>query len=320
MRELVVGPRRNLVVVLTTPPLLAAAGAVARAIRRTPYGVWSMDLHPDAEFGLKMLEPAGITGRLLRAVDEWSLKRADIVVDLGRYMKERLVRKGVPASRLTTIPVWSSVDDFDSMTPAENPLRARLGLADSFVVMYSGNAGLAHRFDEVLDAAELLRDDPAISFLFVGDGPRRKEIEARVRSSGLDNVRYLDYFPREDLRQSLALGDVHLLTLRSEMAGIAVPGKLYGIMAAGRPVVMVGPTASEPAETILLEGIGMVVDPDAGGDGEAVAAAIRHYRDDSEARLAAGQRARQAFLDKYERETACAAWEELLLKVTAEAR
>ena len=95
------------------------------------------------------------------------------------------------------------------------------------------------------------------------EGLDRKSFFAVAESpNGIDNFRYLDYLPREQLRYSLSAADVHLLTLRSDMAGIAVPGKLYGIMAAGRPVVMVGPEASEPAQTILAERIGAVIDPD----------------------------------------------------------
>jgi glycosyltransferase involved in cell wall biosynthesis len=136
----------------------------------------------------------------------------------------------------------------------------------------------------------------------------------------LENVICRDYFPREALRYSLSVGDVHLLTLRTEMAGVAVPGKLYGIMAAGRPVIVVGPTQSEPAATVTEEAVGVVIDPDAGGDGAAVARAILAYRDDATLRGEAGRRARAAFMARYERAPACAAWEDLLLRVVGEGR
>ncbi len=215
---------------------------------------------------------------------------------------------GVPAVRLTTIPVWSRADEVAPIAPAANHLRRRLGFEEAFVVMYSGNAGLAHRFEEVLEAATLLRDHPRIRFLFVGNGPRRREIEAYTRDNRLANLTYLDYFARQDLRHSLAIGDVHLLTLRAEMAGVAVPGKLYGVMAAGRPVVVVGPERSEPAQTVQEEGVGIVIDPDAGGDGAALAAALRAYADDPALAAAQGARAREAFLARYEATIACDAW------------
>lgn len=312
LARLLSGRRFDLVVTLTTPPLLATAAAAARALRSTRYGVWSMDLHPDAEFALGMLRPTAPLGRVLEALNAWGYRRADFVVDLGVCMKRRLLAKGLSAERLHTIPVWSAAEEVRPVEHAENPLREALGLTGKFVVMYSGNAGLAHRFDEVLEAMRLLRDHDGIRFLFVGGGPRRAEIEAFIAAHGLRNAAYLDYFPREQLRFSLPLGDVHLLTLREDMAGIAVPGKLYGIMAAGRPVLMVGPEDAAPAQTVLEEGIGAVIRPGDPHGGRRLADAILAYYADPLLAEAAGGRARAAFLARYERDVTCRAWTHLL--------
>lgn len=107
--------------------------------------------------------------------------------------------------------------------------------------MYSGNLGLAHSADEFLAAARRLQDREDIVFLFVGDGPRMKEVREAKAAEGLANIRLLDYFPREQLHCSLSLADVHLISMREEMTGIVVPGKLYGVMAAARPTIFIGP-------------------------------------------------------------------------------
>ena len=125
--------------------------------------------------------------------------------------------------------------------------------------MYSGNLGLAHSFDEFLEAARRLRERPDIVFLFVGDGPRKAEVQAARDSEGLTNIRLLDPVPREWLHASLSLADVHLISMRPEMNGIVVPGKLYGAMAAGRPVVFVGPEHCESADTIRNAGCGLTL-------------------------------------------------------------
>ena len=136
-------------------------------------------------------------------------------------------------------------------------MRKSLGLDRAFVAMYSGNLGLAHSFDEFLEAARQLRERPDIVFLFVGDGPRLSEVQAARQSEGLSNIRVLEAVPRECLHVSLSLADVHLISMRSEMNGIVVPGKLYGAMAAGRPVVFVGPEHCETADTIRSDGCGL---------------------------------------------------------------
>ena len=132
--------------------------------------------------------------------------------------------------------------------------------------MYSGNLGLAHSFDEFLEAARRLRDRDDIVFLFVGGGPRAAEVRAAQDREGLTNIRLLDYFPREQLHRSLSVADVHLISMRPEMTGIVVPGKLYGIMASGRPALFVGPAHCESADTIRHAGCGLTI---ALGDAEA---------------------------------------------------
>jgi colanic acid biosynthesis glycosyl transferase WcaI len=300
-------------VMLTTPPLLGLVGAILKKLRGQRYGIWSMDLHPDAEEAVGMLNPGSPLSRLLHALNDTGYRNADFVVDLGAFMKQRLEAKGVRRDRLHTIPVWSKKDEIEPLPHEDNPLLDEWGLRDKCVVMYSGNAGLAHRFDEVLAAMRRLRDHPELFFLFIGAGPRRKEIEAFAAQHGLENYRYLDYLPREQLRYSLSAASIHLLTLRSDMAGIAVPGKLYGIMAAGRPVAMVGPEASEPAQTILRENIGFVIDPDR--QREAATAQLidklTAFCEDNDLRAAQGTRARAAFLEQYEQEVACEMWRHL---------
>jgi len=319
LSALLLGPRRDLVVFLTTPPLLPVAGAVARAVRGQRYAVWSMDLHPDAEEAVGMIRPGGPASRVLHGLNDLGYRRADLVVDLGPYMKARIVRKGVEPHRLRTIPVWNRADEVAPVAPEDNPLVGELGLVGKCVVMYSGNAGVVHRFDEVLEVMRRLRDRDDLAFVFVGGGPRRAEIESFIEAEGVSNARYLDYFPREDLARSLSLGDVHLLTLRNEAAGIAVPSKLYGIMAAGRPTVVVGPGQSEPADTVRHEGAGRVVatDRDEGTAADRLEAAIVELAGDPEARARMGARAREAFLERYDAGSALETWERALREVAA---
>lgn len=313
LRHLLTGPRDDLTVVLTTPPLLSYAASLAHKLRGRRYAIWSMDLHPDAEVALGMLKEDSVAARRLHALNSAGYRGADLVVDLGFVMKERIEAKGVRPERLVTIPVWSDGEEIYPVAPADNPVRRQLGLDPArLVVMYSGNAGLAHRFDEALEAMRRFKDDDRFFFLFVGGGPRRAEIEAFIAEHGIQNALYRGYFPREQLAESLSAGDVHLLTLRDDMAGIAVPGKLYGVMAAGRPTVVVGPMRSEPARTVTEAQAGTVVDPAAGGAADALESALRAYADDPEARRAAGARARAWFSEAYDRPILCEIWAQTL--------
>ena len=302
------------VVTLTTPPLLGVWGRLAQLLRGTRHVVWSMDLHPDAEFALGMLEERSLLGRLLERAHAAPLRRADAVVALGPHMTARIERKGVDRGRICEIPVWSRAEEVVELSHADNSVRARRGWQDRFVVLYSGNAGLLHRFDELLDGAELLaRREPRVLFAFVGGGPRRAELERAAVQRGLRNMEFLDYVPREQLGPSLASGDAHFLSLAPEHAGIAVPGKLYGALASGRPVLFVGAAACESAETIRQAGCGVALEP---GHGAELADAIARLATDPEHTAELGRRARAAFEARFERAITCEAWRELLEGLT----
>ncbi|GIW89090.1 MAG: glycosyltransferase WbuB [Isosphaeraceae bacterium] len=298
-------PRFDVVVTLTTPPLIAIVGCLLRRLRGTRHILWSMDLHPDASLALGRMTIRNPLHRALAALSDALYREADRVVALGHYMAERVARKGVRPERIATIPVWSRRDEVYPLPRLGHPLREALGLEGSFVVMYSGNHGLAHTFDALLDAARRLRDRPDIVFLFVGDGPRRTEVTLAREGGRLTNVRLLDFFPREHLFASLSLADLHVVSLRPEMVGICVPGKLYGAMASGRPVLFVGPPRCEVADTVREHGCGEVVSPH---DGATVARIIERLADDPERAERLGEAGLAAFLQFYEREPCCAAW------------
>ncbi|MEO0649339.1 MAG: glycosyltransferase family 4 protein, partial [Planctomycetota bacterium] len=249
-------------VTLTTPPLVGLWGRLAQLTVRTRHVHYVMDLHPDAEFELGMLSRTSLAGRFLEWACAHPMRRADRNVVLGPYQGARVLAKGVAAQRVTEIPVWSRREEIEPLDHAVNGLRRELGWSERTVVMYSGNAGLVHRFDELLDAAERLRDEaPEVLFAVVGGGPRRAEIEAAKGERNLTNLELLDYFPRERLKESLSAADLHFMSLRPEQTGVAVPGKLQGILAAGRPVLFVGAERCESADTIRDAGAGRTFVP-----------------------------------------------------------
>ncbi|HEX8851424.1 MAG TPA: glycosyltransferase family 4 protein [Gemmatimonadaceae bacterium] len=308
------------VVVLTTPPLLSFLGAIAKRIRGQRYGIWSMDLHPDAEIATGMLKPGSLAARALEWTNAVGYRGADFVVDLGAHMKARILAKGVRPERAHTVHVWNRKEEVEPTPRESNPLIDELGLREKFVVMYSGNAGLVHEFGPILEAMRRTKDDARLFWLFVGDGPRRKEIEAFVAEHGIGNTTYREYFPREKLKYSLSVADAHLISLRAPFVGISVPGKLYGIMASGRPAIFVGPERSESGETVLEAGCGIVVDPASGDAAARIVETVREWARDPRAARAIGARGREAFLASYERERCCAAFGDAIAGHWVEAR
>ncbi len=302
-------PRFDAVVTLTTPPMIGLVGTLLKGLKGTPHAYWSMDLHPDASLALGRMSMRHPVGRTLHGLSGFVYRQADRVVVLGPYMADRIALKGVKADRIQTIPVWSRREEIYPIPRAANSLRKSLGLGDAFVAMYSGNLGLAHSFEEFVAAARQLRDRRDIVFLFVGDGPRLDEVKAVQEREGLTNLRFQNYVPRSHLHVSLSMADVHLISMRPEMTGIVAPGKLYGVMAAGRPAVFVGPEHCETADTIRHAGCGMTIAP---GDDEGLVAALTLLADDPSLSRRMGERGRSAFLTAYEKNLCCNLWRELI--------
>jgi glycosyltransferase involved in cell wall biosynthesis len=156
--------------------------------------------------------------------------------------------------------------------------------------MYSGNIGLAHTFEAILDAAAILQTvEPKLLFLFVGDGPRLPWLREESARRRLTNLRFIAPHPRERLAESLSAAEVHLVTMRDDLCGLVVPSKFYGVAAAGRPTVFVGPANSEVARDIVREQCGSVLP---GTTGAELAKCLLAWRADAAARSAAGARAR----------------------------
>jgi glycosyltransferase involved in cell wall biosynthesis len=308
--------RFDVVVTLTTPPIIGLIGTLMASLRGSRHVYWSMDLHPDASLALGRMSPKRPIVRFLSWLSALVYRRADRVVVLGPYMADRIALKEVPRERIVTIPVWSRRDEVYPIPRATNPLRKALGLGDKFVVMYSGNLGLAHSFDEFLAAARRLRECTDIVFLFVGGGPRLGEVEAALARDGLSNVRLLDYVPRSQLHVSLAMADAHLISMRPEMTGIVVPGKLYGAMASGRPAIFVGPEHCESADTIRQAGCGFTI---ASGETETLVSAIQLVARDPSLARRMGERGRSAFLARFEQRLCCHKWARLIAGLAAAA-
>jgi glycosyltransferase involved in cell wall biosynthesis len=300
-------PKHDVLIVLTTPPLIAAMGLVAKALKGTRLVYWVQDLYPDVAVAVKALRRSSLAARTMAAASRMVMRRADAVVALGEEMRQRCIAAGALPQRAVVIPNWSDSYAVRPVARDANGLRQQLANGARTVVMYSGNIGRGHDVATMIGAARILRDSRDISFVFIGDGARRREVEAAARE--LPNLRLAPYQPRDKLSESLSAGDLHLISLLPEVEGLIEPSKLYGIMAAGRPALFVGPPGSEVARTIERERCGRVF---RNGDAEGLAAAIHELAADPVERKAMGQRARAALEQRYSRSVATARFRELL--------
>lgn len=285
-------PRADVVVTMTDPPLQLVLGPVLRWLTGARIVHWAQDVYPELAEELGVLKPQGVLARTLRAVSTRTLKSYDRIVVVGRCMRARLVGRGIAAQAVTVIHNWANADLVRPIPSKENPFRTEHGLRDRFVVMYSGNLGVAHPFEQVLDAAARLSTAlPEALILFVGDGPRLPWVKQQVQDRELGNVRCLPFQPKVRLSESLSAADLHLACMHDNLCGLVVPSKVYGVLAAGRPCLFLGPAESEAAQVIVENRCGEVI---CSRDGATLATRIREWCRDPERRDAAGRLAREA--------------------------
>ena len=200
-----------------------------------------------------------------RARRDAAWRAARTCVTLGEDMAQLVREHQVPAERITLVPNWAPRELHEpAATEAIAARRLAWGVSDKFVIAYSGNLGRVHEFAAVLEAAGRLKAQRDIVFLFIGTGARFEEIRIAAAARGLDNVRLLPPAPRAALPAALAAADVQLVTLKPAFGRLVYPSKLAGVLAAGRPVLFVGPPGGEIAQLLAREQCGMAVGPDDG--------------------------------------------------------
>ncbi len=225
------------------------------------------------------------------------LKNADRVVVLGDDMRRRVLAKGYQhPERIHVIPNWVDTTRIRPQTGV-NQFREEHQLSGCFVAMFSGNLGLSQRLENVLTVAGQFADNDNVRFLFVGEGAAKASLMEQAKAQKLVNTLFLPYQPKESLSVSLSAADVHLVPLQAGVAGLIVPSKVYGIMAAGRPLITAIEEDSHPAQIVREYQCGLRVDPDSPAElRKAIAWAIDHPEELREM----GQRGREAAVKHFD--------------------
>jgi len=287
------GPKPALVVTLTTPPLISLLGTLIKSLRGSRHFIWEMDLYPDIAVDLNVMKPRSVVTRLIGTAADFSRKRADGIIALGDDMKARLVAKGVPERKIFVAENWADGCEILPAPFEEGPL----------VVHYSGTFGLAHEGHTIAEAMRQLRDDGRFRFVFVGGGARRERLEEFCRAEGISTAEFRPYATLSELGRNLAEGHVGLVTQIPETVGAVVPSKTYGIMAAGRPVLYIGPQGATPARVLERHGCGWRIEP---GDAAGIVRLLKRLEQDRTLVREAGARSRRAFEKYYDRPIAVA--------------
>jgi len=241
-------PRFDIVVALTSPPLISYLGALFVRIRGGRFFFWVMDLNPDEAVAAGWLKECSVPAKILSKLLRYSLLKAERVIALDHFMKQRIVAKGVAEERVTVLPPWAHDDNVRYDEEGRRAFRERHTLTEKFVVMYAGNHSPCHPLDALIEAARQLASRNDIVFCFMGGGSEQNKVREFAARYSLENILCLGYQPFDRLAASLSAADLHTVVMGNNFVGIVHPSKLYNILTIGSPFLYIGPPESHISE------------------------------------------------------------------------
>lgn len=272
------------------------------------------DLHPDTQIRLGMVKSATMI-RLLRRAERYAYQHCHGLTAISEAFRTHAIERGAPPNRTAVIPNWVDTSRISPSPALGEQFRVECGLTpDQFVVLWAGTLGLVSGIMLLAEVAQLLRDEPRIRFLVVGEGPLRAKLAARIEELALTNITLLPFQSEEKLVAVQNAGDVSLVTLGAGFADTSVPSKVLAYMAAGRAVVAATPRMSETARLIQAASAGIVVDSTDSSD---LAAAIRELSMNRARTRSLGEAGRDYVVRWLSRDSALGAYERFFLDSVA---
>lgn len=248
------------VVTMTSPPLVGSIGEEYVRKVGVPFFLWSQDVYPE------VAERLGSLPFFLRGVIGWKADKiyqsSKGIIVPGSMMRQTLERRGVRSEKIHVIPNWADLTEFPWVTPVESPIRQKYGWKDESILMYSGNLGLAHEVEAMMElVAELLqRMKDSFRFVLVGDSPRHLKFIQGLKDQNFKGITHLPFQRRSDLGDVLCAADAHLISQREEVEGLLFPSKFYGAVASARPIIFIGSKRSELGQEIEANHLGLVLE------------------------------------------------------------
>ncbi len=247
------------VLAMTDPPFQGIVGAIVAMLKRKPYVYNIRDLYPDMAVGGSIVAP-GMLVRVWEKLHRWALRRAARVIVLGEDMRARIIAKRVEPARVLVVRDGTEILPPNTPLPAPNPQVVRAIRGNfSFVLVHAGNLGFYGAWNTLVTAARHLTNE-GVGLVFVGDGAQRPQIEAAAEGPG--NIRFLEFFPASRIPSVLAAADAHIITVKRGLEGVVVPSKMYGILAAGKPILAVAPKETDAVSLGVQRGFAVAADPD----------------------------------------------------------
>ena len=258
--------KTDIIFTISQPPVLGGLiGTIGKFLKRSRHIYSIHDFNPEQAEAVAYTSKQFIFD-FAKAVDKMNCRYADHVLLVGRDMAETLEKRfeNSKVPEYTVISNWTNETEILPLDKSDELVDGFLkknGIQNKFIVMYSGNLGLYYDLENIIEIAKEFREEPDLMFLFIGEGAVKQKMQNYAEKNNLENVLFLPYQAKEFIPYSLNAADVHLVVNQKGIKGVSVPSKIYGVMAAGKPVLGVVEPESEIDRLVTESGSGIVVDP-----------------------------------------------------------
>lgn len=264
---------------ISQPPVLGGMlGVIGKRVKRAKLIYNIQDFNPEQVQAVEFTQNKLILNTMMM-LDKYSCRQADRVIVVGRDMIETLKKRFDSLPAYAYINNWINEKEIIPLAKDDSHVmgfKQQYGLQDKFVIMYSGNIGLYYDLLNIVKVIENFQDHSEVVFAFIGEGTVLEQLKDYQKKRKLTNMVFIPYQDKSNLVYSLNAGDVHFVVNAKGIKGVSVPSKLYGVMAAGKPVLGILEEGSEARLIVEEAECGVSVDP---GDYEAIEELIRRFID-----------------------------------------
>ncbi|WP_158055628.1 glycosyltransferase family 4 protein [Halorussus halophilus] len=312
--SLLLDREKRLLLLPTAPPFLPILGWLVKNLRGYQYVPVVYDLYPDMAVQLGYLSESGFVYRFWDWLNYRAYSQADEVITIGETMEETLIEKYGEECDVTVIHNWEDGEFIQPQKKSKNEFSKENDLVEPTTVLYSGNLGLHHDLESVIDAAKILEKmhPDKLKFLFIGEGGKKPILKDMVDDYGLNTVSFLPYQPKDALPDSLTSGDIALVTMEEGVEGLCVSSKFYTALASGQAVLAISKPDSEIGQVVERTDCGIRVDPESP---DQIVSAIMQWLDNPDLVKEMGERARKVFDQKFNKQRSISQYQDCLSKV-----
>ncbi|OHD13756.1 MAG: hypothetical protein A2086_13495 [Spirochaetes bacterium GWD1_27_9] len=253
-------PKNSTLFIVSNPPFMAFLGYIFNKLRNQEFIYLIHDQYPEIAVNLGYLKKDSIITKVWKYINNKIFTTSAYTVFLGNAMAKEIYSIYPVTQKRNNFIIISNWCIKEKIFPLEKySLKEEIGLEDKFIVQYSGNIGLFHNLEVLIETAEILKEHEDIVFQIIGDGGKKNDLINLVEEKKLDNVKFFDYVDKEELNKSLNCADIAIISLDKKASNLAVPSKFYGIIAAGLPIIGILQENTDIGRDITKNSLGYVI-------------------------------------------------------------